>query len=208
MTYTKKLALLASTALLVVAFAIPASASAYTQWTISESGEEYNPAVTEDVYEGSFGWTLIPGSGIKCNTEVGLMVSVQGGSSESEFTKFAIDPSSCEGWGNYANCTVKSTISNVSDWKVEMGSPLPVRAPGKNVFIETTYKSTGSSCAYENLHNRAEFAAGGLELIPTFNSGVITAVSLKGVGTNGIKYNWGPFNKNSELSWEFDIGLK
>jgi hypothetical protein len=209
MTHIKKLALLLSTAALALAFAIPATASAYTSWTTAFNGVEIAELSTEDVYEGTFKWKTPYTSVIECDAKIGLWVETYGEPpGASDLTEFAIDASSCEGFGVYKNCTIKSTTSNFPNWYIELGSPLTVRAPGENVFIELKYQSVGGGyyCAMESYSNRAEFLAENLQLLPTFSKkGGITAITFKGLSTSGTNYEWGPFTK---VSGEYEIGLK
>jgi hypothetical protein len=205
MTFTKKIALLVSMSLAALAFAIPASASAYTEWTVFGQGEGEGT----EVYEGPFTWQikspyLDPGA-FRCNAAITLEVVKPGESAgESRIVGFERDPSSCVGEGSYSNCPLKSMSDNLSSgWDVNLGSPLTVTNHSTGpIVIATKYDYVNSMCP--RTQDEGRFGSG-LEFVPTLDKyGQITEFKLNGFTESGIYYSFGPFKGDGNVGF----GLK
>lgn len=202
----KKFLLLASTALVALAFAVPASASAY-QWTSNglELGEGETVAQT---FEGRVGYFYAPPAywtytSFYCDATI--RIEAEGPSGESipaRITQFERDPSSCEGVGPMlGHCKAKSLSSNVaSGWSLDVASsPAKLSLPGGYVKINDEYE--GSECG--KTVRSMEFS--NLEFIPTLENGFLKEFRLKGMETSGLMTDeFGPFTPVGPL----EIGLK
>jgi hypothetical protein len=109
----KKTMLLAMAAAAIAAFAIPASASAYTNWTangVTLGAEE----TAVETYEGFLTFTT-PTPAVPVHSTFGCQVTakihVEGNT--GKVTQFSPTTSTCEGTGVFAGCKLKSDTSTV-----------------------------------------------------------------------------------------------
>lgn len=192
MTLTRKMALLATMATMALAFAIPASASAYT-WTVDWYQEGPVSMEAEETawqsYEGNFGFSLGSQGGFSCETTIEIEAE---GPSAGKIIDFIRNPSECQGTGNYANCVLEGESNNVaSGWNIDVGLPSPmVTGSGSGLEVHDDYDYE-QDCPFPGRTIRLS----SLELVPTLNEqGMITQFTLEGWETNGAVHDvFGPF---------------
>lgn len=199
----KKMMLLASMALAALAFAVPASASAY-EWTVFGGSEPVTEGqVASDPYEGDFGFLFQPGNtGYTCHAD--LMLNGYGpdgnGVSTGEISDLKLDPESCQGSGAYAGCELTSQSNNLTGKLFSIASsPFSI----SNAQIIERFEN----CSNEYLKSKQlNFAS--LEFVPTLDAqGVITEFTLEGTDTMGIgTYVFGPFTP-APSAW-LELGIQ
>lgn len=118
----RKMVLIASMALAVLAFAVPASASAYT-WTYN--GVELAEGETASgVFEGPVEFRSFPGN-FTCEATLEIEAEGLEVSSSAKIVRFERDPSSCVGTFVYSKCSLEAEVTNVGYWDVNVASSPP-----------------------------------------------------------------------------------
>jgi hypothetical protein len=142
----KKILLLGSMALLALAFAIPASASA-SVWTYG--GEEVGEGeVYAQSFEGSIGWDHYVGgwgpSGFHCAAAMEIEAE---GPSAGRVSSFSQNPASCSKYGAWTNCNLASYSTNLSNgWNLDVEAlPGTLTTPGQPVKITDVF---AAGCKY------------------------------------------------------------
>ena len=183
MRRNKKLLMLFSTALLALAFAVPASASAgYNNWTFT--GEKsFEPF--ED-FEGRFTVAEItagPLAGSSLHCDAAFTVEAQLAGAKGRISAFEFDMETCEGVGRWANCVGDSYKEDISGTPIDMGAtPTSFGGGGEGASYEVKLKSQGGTCIADS--DYASFYEG--EMIPTLSeTGRVLSFELVGFDGGG-----------------------
>lgn len=181
----KKMVVLATAVAALVAFAVPASASAAWNWTHGGVKPKEGQNFTHP-FEGTVGWSAGQGGGmlgsIYCGTKATITTE---GPTKAQVTQWESNVSTCVGKGWFA-CSMSSATRNVS-WTITIeevfGSPvLRFTKPGGNItFVE----EVASPCSGPPIENKWEsFTA-----TPTLDAnGKITSLELAGWSSPQFAY--------------------
>jgi hypothetical protein len=136
----KKMLILASMALAVVAFVAPASASA-ARWVHWEAGVE---TTVETITEDFTGWAEFHPTGVAstnfgCEVHAHVTGSTTAGVAHGKVTSFEITTSTCKGEGGFTGCELKSHTNTAAanPWTVHVNTNDFVIT---NVSIQNEYK--------------------------------------------------------------------
>jgi hypothetical protein len=187
MTFKKKMMLLAGMALAVVAFAVPASASAAGyHWTDNHKVVAAGSNITAP-FEGKLKFTVNAPIHSTFECEVTIKVNVTGPTAAS-ITEFAPTTTKCTGTGFFINCQLLVDKSNVP-WSITNTdvSGLPV------LDIKKTVPAPGNITTFNEYHS---CAAGALpathvefkEIVatPTLGAnGTVTSIAVSATSTSG-----------------------
>jgi hypothetical protein len=208
MKLTKKLLMTASAALLALAFAVPASASAYSNWTIN--GEPSETTGYEE-FAGKFKISpdvlIGPGAGSTLHCDATLTVEAQPESAKGQISSFEFtDLNGCEGTGVWANCIGTSYEEHFSGAPINMGaSPTSF---GSNEF-ELSYAVYlgGAGCSD---WVRAPSFTGPQEMTPILNGqGRVVGLKLRAVTKSNIVYSFGTLDATGKYVEEYgELGLE
>jgi hypothetical protein len=170
----KKMTLLAMAVAAIAAFAVPASASAATDWT--DNGAVVANGV--DISQGFEGKLQFAVSGVGTfGCEVTIKITITGPTS-AEITQFNPTTSTCVGTGAFEKCKLKSDKSTVP-WTITNGATtLAVTASPLTVFNE--YEAGCGVGATSDLVFEA-----GITVTPTLVEGRITSLAIAGTSTSG-----------------------
>jgi opacity protein-like surface antigen len=172
----KKMMLLAVSAAALVAFAVPASASAATDWTHNGSVVGNNVDLTES-FEGFLSFDTGIGS-FGCDVTVKLTVT---GPTSAEITEFNPTTASCVGTGMLVTCHLANDTSNVP-WTVTNGTGnVSITKSGGNVTVFNEYK--GGECPL-GASSDLQFAS--ITATPEIEEGKITELTISGTSTVGV----------------------
>ncbi|HEV7769188.1 MAG TPA: hypothetical protein VGO66_00845 [Solirubrobacterales bacterium] len=128
----RKLALLASMALIALAFALPASASAYTEWTYNGAPLEEGEVASQS-FEGKFSWWILQLGKYSCDVSVEIEAEGFTGGWVSSFLQ---DAESCSGTLFWGGCQLVAYPNSLGGAKVDVASSPPkVSNPGEKVEI-------------------------------------------------------------------------
>jgi hypothetical protein len=190
----KKMMLLAISVGALVAFAVPATASATDVWT-DWNGLKHQTLgggnTANQAFEGlivfTTGLPLPVESGFGCQVTVEIRAV---GPSGGKVTKFNPTTKECVGTGIYDGCTLKGDTTNIRTeeeeeffdrWSINVSeTPATVTNTIGNLTFHYIYEGCPSGVTGSHL----EFAS--ISVTPTLNvDGTITALSLSGTATNG-----------------------
>jgi hypothetical protein len=212
MKQTKKLLMMISTALLALAFAVPASASAYTDWTVN--GESELESSSYEEFSGKFRLSPLitqgPASGSYFKCDATFTVEAypiwEEGPAQGRITYFKFDTESCEGVGIWQNCKgAEPYTQNFSGAQIDMSaSPPSLSRPNGGI----SYKMALQGCGGEwfnspNIENP-------VEITPTLNEqGRIVSLKLDGESGAGIPCPFGTFDATGKYLEEYgELGLE
>lgn len=181
MTRTRKALLLASMALVVTAFAVPASASAAWNWT--QEGKQVKEGTNGLTFpfEGRVGWSLPYGESnlisIFCTVKATIAAE---GPNKAQITEWDPREETCEGGGAYASCYVTSaTINAPLTLSIEESFGAPVLKLTKTGGNITTIEELGYPCEGSVKNEWASITG-----TPTLNeNGRITSIKMSGEST-------------------------
>jgi hypothetical protein len=168
----KKMTLLASMALALVAFAAPAAAQAEGP-TIEGVGR----------YEGTLFFKVLlgpaAGSEFECHQVTVELVGNNPPDTTATVTKFNPTTATCTGTGVFTNCTLNGDHNNLP-WIAHSDTEhaLTVTKPNGDITVKNTYDGVG--CTQTESH--IEF--GSVKVTPGQTEGEITSLSVHGVTTN------------------------
>jgi len=170
----KKMMLLAVAAAALVAFVVPASASADV-WTDNHNTLEEGQTANQS-FEGVLKFFAGPTTTFACNVTVEIEAE---GPSGGRVTKFNPTTTECEGTGGFAGCELEADSSNISEgWNINIAStPILVTASSGNITIHNEY----AGCAAPD----TDLAFTSITVTPTQVEGTITKLSISGTATNG-----------------------
>lgn len=218
MTLMKKTILLASMAMMALAFAIPASASAY-KWTANSTYmkqieveeeiveveankisyfEEEETAPVSQQFEGRFGFSYPSVGSFDCDATIEVEVSEGSGGKISKLVRDA-SPETCEGTGRWNGCYPAELTSNVAaGWNIDVKSSPVITSSSGTLAIVDKYEGCSQLYPYT-----MSFQA--IQLVPTLDSeGRITKFVLEGTQTTGVHVVLGTFTPTGSLI----LGLK
>ncbi len=142
----KKMMLLALAAAALVAFAVPASASAANEWIGNH----------EDTLTGKLSFGNPAAGQTKFGCETNTTLDVFGGTSTGEVTAFTPTTATCSGEGAFAGCTLTKdettlpTVLGTSQVKVHITAATTMKLttpPGNPIVLHNTY---GGGCLIES----------------------------------------------------------
>ncbi|HEV7771307.1 MAG TPA: hypothetical protein VGO66_11705 [Solirubrobacterales bacterium] len=197
----------------LAALALPASASAYSTWTIGGSPIPEGFTIGEE-YEGNFSWVEWSGGKshpvFSCEVRLGIYAQThEGGAQQAWVSKFERDPEKCEGYYNYNGCVINTMTNNFSSgWDVTLNAGTPrITSPSGFVEIADTFVYPGS-CPTTGKSAQWGNESSPLSLVPTVDkNGNITQIALEGQTTKGIvNYTFGPLTRVS--SFPYALGIK
>ncbi len=180
----KKMMLLAMAVAAIAAFAVPASASAATDWTHNDvlvpAGSNFSQS-----FEGKLSFTVAPPI-VPVHSTYGCQVTIEinvTGPTAATVKKFNPTTSTCEGTGVFAGCKLKADKNNIpaAGWAIEnLVTDLAVKHPtaGTDLTIFNEYEG----CAVPS--SDLEFKE--VTVTPTLNAGkTITSLAISGTSTTG-----------------------
>jgi hypothetical protein len=174
-TMLKKMTLLAMAVAAIAAFAVPASASAATDWTHEGVVVKEGVDLTE-AFEGELSFDTAIGS-FGCQVTVVLTVT---GPTKAEITKFAPTTATCKGTNSLVPCKLKNDASNVP-WTVTSGTgAFTVTKTGGNVTVFNEYEA---GCP---LGASSDLLFEKITVTPATEEGVITKLTISGTSTVGV----------------------
>jgi hypothetical protein len=208
MNHTKKLLMTLSIGLLALAFAIPASASAYSNWTINGAPsettgyEEFSGKfkISPDVLAG-------PGAGSTLHCDATFTVETNPESAKGQVSSFEFtDLNACEGTGVWANCIGTSYEEHFSGAPINMGAS-PTSFGGGGFELSYTVYLGGAGCSD---WVRAPSFSGPQEMTPILNEqGTIVGLKLRAVTQSNIVYSFGTLDATGKYAEEFgELGLE
>jgi hypothetical protein len=172
----KKMMLLVSALAALIAFAVPAPASA-DRWA------DNGVALTEawhmnQSYEGNFVFNTGPTGKLECPVTITVTAY---GPNIGAITSFNSTTAACKGTVAFAGCLVTTDISNIS-WSINNATtPLVVTKPGGNMTLHYFYAS--GTCAAKHVTSHLEFASFNLAVEGT---NPITKLTISGTATTGV----------------------
>ncbi|HEV7771386.1 MAG TPA: hypothetical protein VGO66_12120 [Solirubrobacterales bacterium] len=191
----------------VAALVVPASASAYSTWTIGGSPIPEGFTIGEE-YEGNFSWLNSEGKpAFVCKVKLGINAKTEGGSQQAWVSKFERKASDCYGQWGYQSCVVNTMTNNFSSgWNVALNAGTPqLSSPAGFVEIADTFVNPGSC---PTTGKTAKWGASTpLSLVPTVDkNGNITQIALEGKTEQGIvNYTFGPLTRVSSFPYALGI---
>lgn len=208
MNRTKKLLMMVSMALLALAFAVPASASAYSSWTINGA-----PSETTGYEEFSGKFKISPdvnagpyvGSALHCDAS--LVVEAYPESAKGQISSFTFDDlGSCEGTGLWANCVGTSYEEHFSGAPINMAAS-PTSFGGGEFELSYTVYLGGAGCSD---WVRAPSFSGPQEMTPILNEqGRVVGLKLRAVTQSNIIYSFGTLDATGKYVEEYgELGLE
>jgi len=189
----KKMTLLAMAVGALVAFAVPATASAADQWTYEDAVIPNGTEVAES-YEGFLQFTS-PSPPLPVHSTFGCQVTVviaaegtAGGTGHAEVVEFNPTTTECTGTGVFTGCHLIGDTSN-PPWTVDIhASDLKVTGP-ITTHNEYTSCPVGSetNLAFESVTAQTTSTTAGIQTI-----------HIHGVATNGVTTTSGTFHAEGE----------
>jgi hypothetical protein len=207
----KKMMLLAISVGALVAFAVPATASATDVWTNNDSTLVGS---ANQSFEGVLQFTT-PSPPLPVHTTFGCRVTVEieaVAPSGGKILKFARTTSECEGTGVFTGCVLKEDFTNIEieeeevfikNWNIDVSTtPATVKANTGNLTIHNVYVGCLSGLTTSHL----EFPS--ISVTPTLNAqGTITKLDIHALATNGVTTTFGTLTPEN-LAGEAKLGIE
>jgi len=190
----KKMTLLAMAVGALIAFAVPAVASAADQWTYEDAAIPNNGSEVVETYEGLLSFTT-PSPPLPVHSTFGCQVTVAivatgtaNGTGHAEVVEFNPTTTECSGTGVFTGCHLIADESN-PPWTVDIGATdLTVTGP---ITIHNTYTSCPAG-------PESNLAFNSITAETTSTTAGIQTIHIHGVATNGVTTAFGTVHAEGE----------